>query len=46
MTTSRGDHAEHPQLPIELWEPVKAPSWAEAIALETEGNQDSGYWGA
>ncbi len=35
-----------PQLPLELWEPSPSPVWAEVIELETEGNQDTGYWEA
>lgn len=37
---------DHPQLPLEFAEQVLAPRWAEAIAIETEGNQDTGWWEA
>lgn len=34
------------ELSLELREAVAAPRWAEAIMWETEGNQDTGHWGA
>lgn len=34
------------ELPLELREPVPMPWWAEALVWETEGNQDTGHWGA
>lgn len=37
---------EQLQLPLEHREPVSAPRWAWAIEQETEGNQDTGSWGA
>lgn len=37
---------EQLELGLELWEPVEAPAWAAALEYETEGNQDTGFWGA
>ncbi|MGO2311654.1 MAG: hypothetical protein ACTH6A_06490 [Brachybacterium tyrofermentans] len=34
------------ELPLELREPVQAPWWADVLQMETEGDQDTGYWGA
>lgn len=34
------------ELPLELREAVAAPWWAEAVEWDTEGNQDTGHWGA
>ena len=39
-------HPEQLQLPLEHREPVPAPSWAGALEHETEGDQDTGWWGA
>lgn len=39
-------HDEQLELGLELREPVLAPSWAGALEKETEGNQDTGWWGA
>lgn len=39
-------HTEQLQLPLEHREPVPAPRWAETLEHETEGNQDTGWWGA
>lgn len=41
-----GPGAGQPELPLELWEPVRAPAWADPLEAETEGNQDTGYWEA
>lgn len=40
------DEPEQLELGLELREPVPAPWWAEIIKHETEGNQDTGWWGA
>ena len=40
------DEAEQLQLPLEVREPVAPPRWAAALEEETEGNQDTGFWGA
>lgn len=40
------DEAEQLQLPLELSVPVAPPRWAAALEEETEGNQDTGFWGA
>lgn len=37
---------EQPPLPLELREPVPGPRWAGTLERETEGNQDTGWWGA
>lgn len=37
---------EQLELGLDLWEPVAAPVWAAALEQETEGNQDTGFWGA
>lgn len=37
---------EQLQLPLEHREPVEPPRWAAALEEETEGNQDTGFWGA
>lgn len=34
------------ELPIELSEALPAPWWAGIVHEETEGNQDTGFWGA
>lgn len=38
--------AEQLELGLELREPLPAPRWAEIIEHETEGDQDTGWWGA
>lgn len=38
-------HAEQLPLPLELREPVAAPAWTAALEQETEGDQDTGWWG-
>ena len=38
--------AEQLELGLELREPVPAPWWFETIKHETEGDQDTGWWGA
>lgn len=38
--------SEQLQLALELREPSAPPRWAWALEQETEGNQDSGFWGA
>lgn len=43
--TDRQD-AEQLELGLELSELVPAPWWAEIIKHETEGDQDTGWWGA
>lgn len=43
--TDRQD-AEQLELGLELREPVPAPWWAEVIEHETEGDQDTEWWGA
>lgn len=43
--TDRQD-AEQLELGLELREPVPAPWWAEIVEHETEGDQDTGWWGA
>lgn len=40
------DEPEQLELGLELREPVSAPWWAEVIEHETEGDQDTGWWGA
>lgn len=37
---------EQLELGLELREPVPAPWWAALLERDTEGNQDSGWWGA
>lgn len=37
---------EQLELQLELREPVPEPRWAGALEQETEGNQDTGWWGA
>lgn len=37
---------EQPELPLELREPVPAPPWTDVLDIESEGNQDTGYWEA
>lgn len=39
-------HGEQLELGIEHREPMPAPRWAWALEHETEGNQDTGWWGA
>ena len=38
--------AEQLELGLELREPALVPWWAEIIEHETEGDQDTGCWGA
>lgn len=40
------DEPEQLELGLELRESVPAPRWAWALEQETEGNQDTGSWGA
>ena len=40
------DQPEQLELGLELRAPVRAPWWAEVIEHETEGDQDTGWWGA
>lgn len=40
------DESAQLELGLELSEPVPAPWWTEIIEHETEGNQDTGWWGA
>ena len=37
---------EQLELGLELYEPVPVPWWSQAIEHETEGDQDTGWWGA
>ena len=37
---------EQLELGLELREPALVPWWAQAIEQETEGDQDTGWWGA
>ena len=37
---------EQLELGLEVREPVPVPWWAELIEHETEGDQDTGWWGA
>lgn len=38
--------AEQLPLPLGLREPAPPSRWGEALERETEGNQDTGWWGA
>lgn len=38
--------SEQLELSLELREPVPAPRWVAALERETEGDQDTGWWGA
>lgn len=40
------DEPEQLELGLELREPVPAPWWSQAIEHETEGDQDTRWWGA
>lgn len=38
--------AEQLELGLEIREPAPAPWWSQVIKRETEGDQDTGWWGA
>lgn len=41
-----GEEPEQLELGLEIREPAPTPWWARLVEHETEGDQDTGWWGA